>query len=95
MFYSKKPVEKTELEQAISEVLFELHGFGSESDEYAQMVDQLTKLHALKECEKPARITPDTLLLVGGNILGIFLILTYERANVVTSKALNFLFKLR
>ena len=95
MFQRKKPIEKSELEQAISEVLFEMHGFGSESDEYAQQVDQLVKLHALKECEVPQRVSKDTMLIVAGNIVGILLILTYERANVVTSKALNFLFKLR
>lgn len=95
MFQRKKPTEKSELEQAISEVLFEMHGFGSESDEYAQQVDQLVKLHSLKECERRQPVSRDTLLLVGGNIVGILLILSYERANVVTSKALSFLFKLR
>lgn len=95
MFPRKKPTEKSELEQAMSEVLFEMHGFGSESEEYAQQVDQLVKLHALQQCDKPQRVSADTLAIVAGNLLGIGLILSYERANVVTSKALNFLFKLR
>lgn len=39
------------------------------------------------------KISPDTLLVVGGNLLGILLILNFEKAEIVTSKALNFVLK--
>ena len=39
------------------------------------------------------KISPDTLLIVGGNLLGILLILNFEKADIVTSKALNFVLK--
>jgi len=39
------------------------------------------------------KVSPDTLLVVAGNLLGIVLILTYEKANIVVSKALNFVLK--
>lgn len=43
-------------------------------------------------CVKP-RIKPDTWLIVGGNILGILLILNHERLGVVSSKALGFVLR--
>lgn len=39
------------------------------------------------------QVSPDTLLVVAGNLLGILLILTYEKADIITSKALNFILK--
>ena len=39
------------------------------------------------------KISPDTLLVVGGNLLGILLILNFEKADIVTSKALGFVLK--
>lgn len=37
--------------------------------------------------------TPDTLLVVGGNLMGILLILNFERLDIVRSKALGFVLK--
>jgi hypothetical protein len=39
------------------------------------------------------KFTPDTLLVVGGNLLGIVLILNFERLDIVRSKALGFVLK--
>lgn len=39
------------------------------------------------------KVSPDTLLLVGANILGLILILNYEKMGIVTSKALNFVLR--
>jgi len=53
--------------------------------------------HSLEEYDKLAKnnwkVSPDTLLVVAGNLLGIVLILTYEKANIITTKALNFILK--
>lgn len=95
MFTTKRPDEESGLEKAIDEVLREMASRASDSDEYAAMVDQLTKLYKLKEIDIPQRVSPDTLAIVIGNLAGIILIVGYERANVVTSKALSFLLKLR
>jgi hypothetical protein len=95
MFIPKPSDEKSGLDHAIDEVLSEMAGVSSDSDEYAQMVDQLSKLYSMKESSTPPRISPDTLAIVAGNLLGIVLIVGYERANVVTSKALSLILKLR
>jgi hypothetical protein len=48
-----------------------------------------------KELNTPKRVSKDTLVLVAGNLLGIVVILGYEKAHVVTSRAMNFVMKLR
>ena len=89
----KKQKKLSGLDDAINDVLSELKGFTSDSEEYAAMVDQLVKLHAMKECEKPQNVSMDTLMIVAGNLLGIAMILSYERTNVITTKAVHFLLR--
>lgn len=47
------------------------------------------------EAEKPDRVSKDTLAIIGANIAGIVLILGHERLNVITSKALGFVSRLK
>lgn len=43
---------------------------------------------------KPAwRVTPDTLLVVLGNLGGILLILNFEKLDIIRSKAISFVLK--
>ncbi len=91
--FLKSPAEKTGLEEAIDKVLTEMKTFSAEDDDYAKMTVQLETLYKLKEIDKPERVSRDTLALIAGNIAGIILIVGYERANIVTSKALSLLLK--
>ena len=89
----KKQKTTSGLDLAIAEVLSEMKGFSSDADEYAIMVDQLVKLQTLKDSEKPQGISKDTLVIVLGNLLGIVMILSYEKTNVITTRALQFMLK--
>jgi hypothetical protein len=60
----------------------------------AKLKDAETALKE-KDFSAPKRVSWDTWALVGANLLGIVLIIGHERANVVTSKALGFVSKLR
>jgi hypothetical protein len=83
------------LDAAISDVLVEMNGLNSDSEEYAAAADQLVKLMKLKKEITPTwRPSPDALVGAAGSILGILLILNFERAGVVTSKALTFVTKI-
>lgn len=99
MFNEKPVANKDGVAEAITSLLEDMSGLNSDSPEYAKMVDQLTKLYALKEIDAkidhPRRVSADTLAIVGGNILGIVMIVGHERASVLTSKALTFLTKVR
>lgn len=92
--FNTKPVEKTTLEEAIEELLLAMRATEEDSTEYAQMADQLVKLHALKINEIKPRVSPDTLATIAANLGGIFIIVAYEQKHLVTTKALTFLRKL-
>lgn len=96
MFTKKTPAEKTRLDEAIDSVLTDMSTFTAETDEYTKCVDQLTKLYALKDAERPKKgVSPEVWLPVAGNLAGIVVIVGYEHAHVVASKALTLLPKLR
>ena len=96
MFINKTPRETTQLDETIDDLFQELAGFSANEEGYAKASDQLVKLIKLKkEIEPSWRVSPDTLALIGANLLGILLILNFERAGVVASKALSFVGKLR
>lgn len=93
--FPKKSKEETSLEQAIDKLHSQMDEFLGNEQEYAVMVDQLTKLYQLREHESRWKVSPDTLVLVAGNLAGILMIVAYERSNIVTSKAINFITKLK
>lgn len=95
MIIKRPPAEKSGLDLAIDEVLREMQGFTAETDEYAKMTTQLEKLYNLKEIDCPERVSRDTIVIVIGNLLGIAMIIGYERTNVITSKALTFIREVR
>ena len=46
-----------------------------------------------KMLETSWKVSPDTLLIVGANLLGIILILKYEKLDIISSRAINFVMK--
>ena len=89
--FTKK--EKTMLEQEIEEVLKEMGSMHTSDDEYATILERLERLYKLQEKKETCKVSPDTLAVVVGNLLGIVLILKHEELNVVTSKALGFVLR--
>ena len=87
MFNRKKKPSK--LDEAIDEVFSEMSGFTSDAPEYDLMTSQLERLYAIRQQEKPRRVQPDTWAVIGSNIVGILIIVGYERTHVITSKALS------
>jgi hypothetical protein len=95
MFAKKQPANP-KLDEAIDSVHTDMNSITSDSEEYAAMADQLVKLLKLKnEIESSASVSADTKALIAANLAGILLILNFERAGVVASKALGFVQKLR
>lgn len=81
--------------KAINQIITEMETVTADSPEFAKMVDQLVTLYkALPPTkEKEPKVKWDTLVAVAGNLLGIGMILGFERAGVITSKALGFVMK--
>jgi hypothetical protein len=92
MFGAKKP---TKLETAINRALSELESQDVGSKEYTMIVNDVVKLHKMKEDEKPDSVSMDTAATIAANILGILLIIRHENVNVISSQAMSKLMKLR
>lgn len=71
-----------------------LLGMSEEGIDVDDWHDLHDKYRTYTEMLKPSwEIKPDTLLVVGGNLLGILLILNFERLDIVRSKAMGFVLK--
>ena len=60
-------------------------------EDYKVRLERLEKLYAIKAQNRPPRISYDTMLTVGGNILMVVVMVGYERSHVMVSKALSLL----
>lgn len=85
----KSAKSKIKAERAI--VFSKMSKEGIEQKEW----DELNKKYqAYSEMMKPSwTLTPDTLLVAATNILGIVLILNFEKIDIVRSKAIGFVLK--
>lgn len=93
MFNKSKP--KSRLEIQIEESILSLNDHSPDSDEYGEIVERLSKLHKINQDIRPASVDPNTALAVAANLVGIFAIIKHESINVISSKALNFVFRPR
>lgn len=88
------PQTKTPVEKEL-DALFSNLRIATDSEEYATTLDMIVKLHKLQADEKPQQVSPDTLVLAAVNLLGIVMILSHERLNVITTKATSLVLKPR
>lgn len=63
-----------------------------DSREFNNAMAHLERIKSLQETET-RRISPDTMAIVAGNLLGILIMVGYERAHVMTSKSLSMLLR--
>lgn len=93
MFWSKEP---TLLEMETDRAVFSLKNHPVHSQEYAKALNHVQALHAMKMAEKPStRVSADTWVAAGANLLGILMIIHTEHLNPITSKALSFVLRPR
>lgn len=75
--------------ELLTEMLLE-EPYGTER--YESIVNHLERLVKLNQ-QNDKTISPDTLAVVVGNLIGITLILKHENFNVITSKAMGFVLR--
>lgn len=95
MFQKPKDSNVQGLETAIDTLISEMASHDGDSEEYTKMTDNLETLYKLKAETQPDRVKLDTIAIVAGNLLGIIIIVGFEKSHVMTSKALNSLLKPR
>lgn len=91
--FKRKPKTDTTTQDLIDTAKSQLFVHDADSKEYDDILNQIERLHKLLLKDKEASISPDVVLTVAANLLGILLILNHERLNVVTSKAMSFVIK--
>lgn len=91
VFRRRKESEK--FDDAIDRILDTLNENEVDSPEYAKAVVMLSRVGEERRNSEPDRISRDTYIIVGGNILGILIIAFAEQNHVVVSKALSFVLK--
>lgn len=82
--------EKDEiLDNQIVAVAQRMDDIGVSSDEYPKMLEHLKKLYEIKANKRRDPVSRDTMALIAGNLVGIFVIVAYERTHVTASKGFN------
>lgn len=79
----------TLVDDEIAAVKSEMQTEGVLSEEYPTLLGYLERLNTIRVGEKRKPLTTDTILVVAGNLLGIFLVVLAEREHVLTSKGLS------
>lgn len=95
MFTRKKISEPTALDVLIDEVQSRWFQTEPDSEDSAKLLNQLTKLHELQATNNPKTVSPDVLVSAIASLAGILAILSFEKTNVLTSKAIGFVLKLK
>jgi hypothetical protein len=91
----KKDKNIAGLETVIGLVTEELEKTTPGTEGYSRIVEQLERLNKIAASRKSEPVSWNGLISGGVNLLGIGLILNYERLHVVTSKAVGFVTKLK
>lgn len=98
MFNRNPKAEPHELDNAIESLISELASTEETDEQYPGIVTSLKTLMELRIADRTANrkpaMSPDVIGAVAGNLLGILSILHYEKAGIVTSKALGFVRKI-
>lgn len=82
--------EKT-IDQEIEHILSVLETKSPDTDEYTTSARNLKTLCEARSYRPASRIELETVLTLATNLIGILMILKYERFDVVTSRAMSFI----
>lgn len=82
------------IDEEIARAIEHLSELDPESEEYAKAISDLDTLSRIKERVSPTdKLRKETIVSATANILGIGMILGYEKFNVLSSKALGFVIR--
>lgn len=100
MFNRKPKQEKAHaLDETIENLISEIAGMTAGDEAHIHAVESLKILMELRIADKAAQrsftLDPNQLISAGSMLLGIGLILGFEKANVITTKGLSFVPKPR
>lgn len=85
--------EQRPIDKEVDRVLSVMKGMDPKDEDYATVVQNLKVLCEARSKKAAFPIEPEAILNAAASILGIVLILQYERLHVVTTRAINFVRK--
>ena len=91
--FRKKTKHDADLDAATDVIFAEMSTYGPDSPEYTNLLGHLERVYTLRKDSNAKKVSPDTLALVAGNLLGILIIVAYEQKHAMTSKGLGFILK--
>lgn len=83
----------SDLEVELARLLEILNGMSPTDPEYGVVADQVKKLYPLKEIDSKSKVSKDILITAGAGLGQVLLIIGYEHAHAISSKALSFVMK--
>ena len=87
--------QKTPLDTLIDDQVQKLAEVGLHDEKADEILTRIEKLHKMSTAQRSHRVSPDTMVTVAANLVGIALIIKHEHVNVITSKAMSMLPKLK
>lgn len=81
------------LDREIDRLLDQLENMSSVNPDYVRVSDNLKVLCEAREKKDPSVVSTEMLLGIGANLIGLLIILNFEKTGVITSKAMSFLWK--
>ena len=95
MFHKDQDIrEDIALDEAIRDLIESMSQDTPGSPEYAEKVKNLDILYKAKATYGKRHVSADAVLTAAASIVGVVLMLGFEKSNVITTKALSFLPKL-
>ena len=88
-----KKDKRTDLEKEIHSVLCNMSTYSPDDEEYTVMSKNLETLYKAKALEKDKGVKPEVIFNGVVFLAGTALVLYFEKANVITSKAFGAVFK--
>jgi dsDNA-binding SOS-regulon protein len=95
MFKREEPKYKRMLETELEHTLATLNQTSPDSQEFDKKLKSAERLHEMLNKKSSPSISRETLAIIAANLAGILLIIRNEDVNVITSKALGFVFRLK
>lgn len=93
MFTTKKIENPSLLEESITSAFNQLEAHDAGTEEYAAILDKIERLEALRPKKKELSVSGDAIIGAATNVLGLVLVLNYEKIGVISSKAFGLIVK--
>lgn len=88
----RKDDNEDELDSQIASVFVSMDEWGPDEEFYETLLSHQERLHKMKH-SRARRVSPDTMAVVIGNLVGIAFVASYEHAHVWTTKAFSMILK--